>query len=79
MVYCKWCGMKFSDVRTLVHNTCQKNPAGSGHKHELYEGAEKTQYTCKYCGQIFRTLADMNATRTCYQSKVGDKRHEAAL
>jgi predicted Zn-ribbon and HTH transcriptional regulator len=80
MAYCKWCGMKFHDVRTLVNNNCQRNPAGYiGHKHELYEGAEKKQYTCKYCGQTFRSIGDMSVIKTCRQSKVGDRRHEPAL
>jgi predicted nucleic acid-binding Zn-ribbon protein len=79
-VYCKWCGMSFPDVRTMITNTCQKNPqGGTGRKHELYEGGEKSQYACKYCGQLFRTIGDMAVTRTCPHSKAGDKRHEPAL
>lgn len=79
-VYCKWCGMKFADVRNLIINTCQKNPAGyTGHKHELYEGTEKTQYVCKFCGRIFRTIGDMGVNLNCTNSPHANRRHEPSL
>jgi DNA-directed RNA polymerase subunit RPC12/RpoP len=79
-VFCKWCGMSFSDVRNLVNNACPRNPWGqAGSKHELYEGSEKPKYVCKYCGQTFRTIGDMSATRTCGRNPAGNKRHEPAL
>ncbi|MDR1583986.1 MAG: hypothetical protein LBS55_12170 [Prevotellaceae bacterium] len=72
--------MKFPDVRNLVINTCQKNPAGNmGHKHELYEGSEKPQYTCKFCGRTFHSMRDMGVNLNCTQSPLGNRRHEPAL
>jgi hypothetical protein len=79
-VFCKWCGMSFPDVRNLVNNNCQRNPWGqTGRKHELYEGSEKPQYVCKYCGQTFRTIGDMSVTKTCWKNPDGNKRHVPAL
>jgi hypothetical protein len=75
-VYCKWCGTDFPDVRTLYINSCNLNPNGS-RKHELYEGSEKAQYSCKFCGATFRTIRDMSATKACRAKP--DKRHEPAL
>lgn len=49
--YCKWCGSKYSSVSSLTSSSCSKNPDGK--KHELYEGSEKSQYTCKCCGSKF--------------------------
>jgi DNA-directed RNA polymerase subunit RPC12/RpoP len=46
--YCKWCGKKFSSVRTLSQINCNRNPEGK--THALYEGDKKDTYTCKYCG-----------------------------
>jgi hypothetical protein len=74
-VYCKWCGMNFPDIRTLAGNTCHHNPEGRGHV--LYEGGEKPQYACKFCGQSFRTIGDMAATKTC--GKKSNHRHEPAM
>jgi hypothetical protein len=74
--YCKYCGIAFPDVRTLIINTCQRNPEGS-RKHVLYEGSEKPQYTCKFCGQTYRTIGDMSVN-TC-QKKPGTRRHEPVL
>ena len=79
-VYCKYCGMSFPDVRTLIINSCLYHPMGrQGMKHELYEGSEKTQYTCKYCGMTYRDL--INLTRNNCQRHPGGfgKRHEPAL
>jgi hypothetical protein len=74
-VYCKWCGTSFPDVRTLVGNTCQRNPEGKGHV--LYEGGEKAQYACKFCGKTFRTIGDMSVNKTCEQKT--NRRHEPAM
>ena len=56
--YCKNCGRKFSNVRTLTSLSCPRHPDGpSKGKHELYEGDEKSTYTCKYCGKTFSSIA----------------------
>jgi hypothetical protein len=74
-VYCKWCGISFPDIRTLAGNTCHHNPEGKGHV--LYEGGEKAQYACKFCGKTFRTIGDMSVNKTCEQKP--NRRHEPAL
>ncbi|HJH02536.1 MAG TPA: hypothetical protein K8W19_00740 [Victivallis vadensis] len=62
--YCKNCGRKFSDVRTLTSLFCSRHPDGSGKgKHELYEGDEKSTYTCKYCGRTFSSIAALVGVR----------------
>lgn len=49
--YCKYCGIKSSNVTGLTVGSCSRHPNGSNKgKHVLYEGNEKSQYTCKYCG-----------------------------
>jgi len=51
--YCKWCGNRYSSIKTLTNGSCPRSPTK---KHELYEGSEKTQYTCKYCGNKYSSL-----------------------
>jgi len=49
--YCEYCGISYSTVSALTNSSCSRHPAGSGKgRHKLYEGSEKSQYTCKYCG-----------------------------
>ena len=46
--YCEYCGHKFREVRILVAASCHRHPDGSGKgKHKLYEGSEKSRYTCR--------------------------------
>ncbi len=79
MVYCKYCGMAYQDVRILTANQCPNHPAGRGCRHELYEGSEKKQYTCKYCGLTYRELLTLTRNR-CLRHPDGKSRcHEPAL
>jgi ribosomal protein L37E len=71
--YCKHCGSKNTNVKSLTASTCSRSPTK---RHELYEGSEKSQYTCKYCGSKNTTLASLTAS-TC--SKSPTKRHSPAL
>ena len=49
--YCETCGMKYSNIASLTSGNCKNHPNGSlKGKHKLYEGGEKSQYVCKYCG-----------------------------
>ena len=51
-VYCAYCGYKTNSVSTLTNLSCPRHPNGPNKgKHILYEGSEKTQYVCKYCGK----------------------------
>ena len=48
-VYCKYCGNKAANVSGLTAMSCVKHPLGANKgKHVLYEGSEKSQYTCKH-------------------------------
>lgn len=50
-VYCINCGYKATSVSSLTNLSCPRHPNGPNKgKHILYEGSEKSQYTCKYCG-----------------------------
>lgn len=43
--YCKCCGQKFNDVRTLTSYHCSESFSG---KHELFQGEESDNYYCCY-------------------------------
>lgn len=46
--YCEYCGKKFASVRQLTSATCVRHPDGPNKgRHKLYEGTEKSEYTCK--------------------------------
>ena len=49
-------------------------------RHALYEGSEKSRYTCKFCGQSFTSLQIMTAMK-CYRHPLGTYKgkHEPAL
>ena len=72
--YCKWCGQKYSDPRSLSINSCRQNPEGT--KHAIYEGSEKKQYLCKYCGRKYPDLRSL-CINSCKESP--SKHHSPAL
>ena len=79
--YCKNCGKKFLDPRTLAANLCQRHPDGCNKgKHQLYEGTEKSTYVCKYCGRSFHDIITMTAN-SCHQHPSGANKgkHSPAL
>jgi hypothetical protein len=46
--YCEYCGQKFSSVSSLTVGNCMRHPNGTCKgRHKLYEGSEKSKYTCK--------------------------------
>jgi hypothetical protein len=58
--YCENCGIKFSNPRDLLSNSCHQHPNGFGKgKHILYQGSEKSKYFCKFCGTSFSNLRDL--------------------
>ncbi len=57
-VYCKLCGQKYPDAKTLLRNRCPRNDGGKG-KHEVFLGGEMTTYVCKNCGQTYSSLKDL--------------------
>jgi hypothetical protein len=72
--------MDFPSIRELTFNMCQNHPAGKhGNRHELYQGTEKSQYSCMYCGMTYRTLRDL-CRNNCQRHPAGRGRcHEPAL
>ena len=76
--YCEYCGQKFPSVSVLtLANNCSRHPDGKG-KHKLYEGSEKSKYTCKYCGQTFNSLFLLTANN-CSKHPNGNGKHAPAL
>ncbi|QOW62161.1 hypothetical protein DYQ05_09285 [Treponema pedis] len=61
-------------MSTLTSGACPKNPEGSNHV--PYEGDEKQQYTCKYCGQKAFSIKSLTSG-ICTKSP--HKRHHPAL
>ncbi len=79
--YCKNCGRKYSDVRSLLANNCQRHPTNpSQGKHELYESSEKSRYTCKHCGREYTDLVTLTAN-VCQRHPLGSGKgkHSPAL
>ena len=62
-VYCKYCGAKYPDAKTLLKNRCPHIFAGKG-KHVLFEGEEASKYICENCGTVFSSLKDLTRN-TC--------------
>ena len=59
--------------KDLLNNSCLKNRVGStiGH-HVLYEGGEKSIYTCRYCGKQYSSIKDM-VFNSCPRREFGEK------
>ena len=62
-VYCKLCGQKYADAKTLLRNRCPHNDGGKG-KHVLFEGKEAEKYICENCGMTYTSLKDLTRN-TC--------------
>ena len=71
--YCENCGAKFSSIRDLTSNRCNR----SNGNHKLYEGTEKDSYVCKYCGRKFPNIKELTANR-CLRNPSGE-RHSPTL
>lgn len=61
--YCKRCGQKYTDAKTLLRNRCPHGSGGQG-KHVLFEGEEADKYICENCGTTYTSLKDL-ARNTC--------------
>ncbi len=75
--YCKNCGVKSSNVQSLISGSCSRHPDGRG-KHQLYEGSEKSQYVCKYCGLKYSNLQTLTSG-SCRHHPDGRGKHSPAL
>ena len=56
-------------------------PLGSNKgKHKLYEGSEKSKYTCKYCGNGYSSISSLTAS-SCSRHPNGSNKgkHSPAL
>ena len=62
-VYCKRCGAKYPDAKTLLRNRCPHSFAATG-KHVLFEGEEADKYICENCGITYTSLKDLTRN-TC--------------
>lgn len=60
-VYCKLCGQKYPDEKTLLRNTCPRNHGG---KHVLFTGGAPSKFICENCGQTYTSLKDLTRN-TC--------------
>lgn len=72
--YCKYCGWKASNVRSLTSCRCSKHPDG-GNKgyHALYEGDEKREYTCKNCGRKYTSITSLTSNVCARHPDGGNK------
>jgi hypothetical protein len=60
--YCKNCGNKSSNIKSLTASFCIRHPLGANKgKHELYEGSEKSKYLCKYCGTSNTSISTLTS------------------
>lgn len=79
--YCRYCGRKASDVRSLTSSSCQRHPDGPAKgRHALYEGGVKDRYVCKYCGHKATTINSLTSSK-CQRHPKGAAKglHEPAL
>ncbi len=80
-MYCKYCGHKAADVRSLTGNACPRHPNGPGQgRHTLYEGSEKSEYTCKWCGKRAVDIGSLTSSKCMrHPDGPGAGRHEPSL
>ncbi|MBP5438889.1 MAG: hypothetical protein J6Y30_13015 [Treponema sp.] len=58
-------------MSSLTANSCSRHPNGSYKgNHKPYEGSEKSQYECKYCGQKYSSISSLTAN-TCSRHPKG--------
>ena len=71
--YCKLCGEKYSNARSLLSNRCPKNPIPNG-KHVLFEGDQEGPFLCVHCGEKYTSLRSL-VTNRCMHNPNGQN-HE---
>jgi len=72
---------KFQNVVSLTAGRCIKHPDGPNKgPHKLYEGSEKSIYTCKYCGRQYSSLVQLTSSHCIRHPKGPNKGyHSPAL
>ncbi|EID83968.1 hypothetical protein MSI_26230 [Treponema sp. JC4] len=59
-VTCKYCGLQFPSVKSLVCGECVFHPDGRFKgKHTVYEGPNGGKYYCTYCGREATSIRDL--------------------
>jgi len=61
---CEYCGVQYSDLRTMINSACAKSPTK---KHVPFEGGVRAEYICKHCGvkyRDFRTLINSACSKS---------------
>jgi len=68
---CKFCGVEFSSVSSMIGCVCPRHENGP-HKgfHAPYEGDIKQRYTCKYCGVTAASINRLTAG-SCVRHPLG--------
>ena len=72
--YCKYCGSRYSDARSLLANSCTRHPDGRG-KHALFEGDKNGPFYCIHCGSKYTDLGTL-LRNSCSHNPNG-RYHEA--
>ncbi|MBP5452663.1 MAG: hypothetical protein J6Y16_10550 [Treponema sp.] len=58
-------------MSSLTGNTCPRHPDGAYKgRHKPYEGNEKAQYSCKYCGRQYSSISSLTGN-TCPRHPCG--------
>ena len=74
--YCKYCGEKYSDAKSLLSNSCSHHPSGPRKgNHALFEGDKDGPFICIHCGQKYTSLQPL-VTNRCLHNPDG-RNHEA--
>lgn len=70
-VFCMYCGIGASDIRSLTGTQCHQHPAGRRMGwHVPYQGVEKSSYECMYCGIRADSIRSLTGTK-CAQHPEG--------
>ena len=59
-VTCKYCGLQFPSVKSLIFGDCVFHPDGRYKgKHAVYEGPKGSKYFCTYCGRETTSIRNL--------------------
>ena len=73
--YCKYCGQKYTDARTLLSCSCSKHPDGRG-KHALFEGDKEGPFDIAAVSEKYRyngTLKTASDVVVCASTSLVDE------
>ena len=76
--YCKYCGEKYSDAKSLLSNSCSHHPSGFRKgRHALFEGDKDGPFRCKFCGSSYPSLRTL-VTNRCTKNPERGGNHRPA-